>query len=179
MRKRYYIEVKGLGDDGEKQLEEAGVAREAILVVDENEKHPSLIRALHEVTGMTKQEIFRGKSDRDHVSARVAYVHFALLDGDTTDAIAHDLSKLNRYIRTYIRLYDSRIYGDRGFKMLVSRLTGLLDADPMWRPLNVEKVVRTKQKGKRWRKARRVRPVNAKINKANTLQLTINFNEYE
>ena len=151
MSKRYYIEVKGLdGDNGLVQLKGAGVPDGDILVVaDDDDLWPPLARAIREATGLAMDEV-RGKAkDRRHVMARVIYAHYAHMMGTSAGDIAAHLGMDPSGLRGHMRRFDDRLFGDKEFRSLNSRVSALLASDVEWTPPERPKPARCRKKAKR------------------------------
>lgn len=157
MAKRFYVEVKGLGDDGAQKLRETGVAEDAILVVEEPTKHVSLVRAIRKVMGLGLDEVFSQKSDRWHVMARIIYTHHAHAEGESNNRIARDLGKDSRTVRNYLYMFADRLYGDKEFKLTNSLVVASMQADDDYVPPEKRKPT-TGQKKRRRRSHSKKRP---------------------
>lgn len=174
MCKHYYIEVTDLTDlaDGREQLQQAGVAREHILVVDTAED--SLTRAIREVTGVGMDGIAGHSRERGTVSARTMYVHFALLRGDSVSSICERLHRPRNRIRYYEADYEPKVFGDREFKIASDKVQQMLNADPSWEPARFERRQTTSRSRRKRRK--RIRKLVPKPRQPkDTLQLKIDW----
>lgn len=175
MEKRYYVEVIGLGGDGEKELIDAGVPQGAILVVGGNNRNQTLIDALQEITGVTFDNIQGRERTRDVVSARILYIHFARLAGDTKDIICRDLNRERYKLKWYLSEFDDRLQGDREFAGWHSRVRELLDKDISWR----SREVRTRRDGSQAIGRKKIKKKKKKmimsVQKMPDRQLTIKF----
>lgn len=162
MSKKFYVEVKGLdSDDGREQLREAGVPDGSILVVTDIDRWPPLARAIREATGMDMGEVRAKVGDGRHVMARMIYAHYARKMGTSTSDIAADLDVDASNARGYIRKFEDRLFGDKAFRALNSRVSALLASDVEWTLPERPKPARRKKRGRKGtaaKKRRRLTP---------------------
>lgn len=173
MCKRFYVEVTGLGEDGEEELQKAGIGKNAILVVDEDVRNRELVDVIREVTGVTLDEMRNTRSTRYLVIARCIYVHCSILMGDSIMRICKDLRKDERRIRWYRNEFDNKMAGDIEFRNDVSKVLESIDIKPRKERLTPSKKKRRRKKRRTRRSADEQKARNTNIDKR---QLTINFN---
>lgn len=148
MSKRYYIEIRGLDPEkGVEQLGAAGVPADSIRVIEESES--PIEHAIREVTGMTMADITGRGQSRGVVTARVIYVHLALLSGESMGKICSDIKRPRYRVRYYKADYGRKMYGDREFAIAAHKAEELLRADDRWKPATAQKPQPTTRKRKR------------------------------
>lgn len=175
MCKRFYVEVTGLGEDGEAELQKAGINKDAILVVDEEVRNRELVEAIREVTGIGFDDIKSSGSTRYIVMARCMYIHFAIEMGDSIGRICKDIGRDERRLRWYKNEYENKMAGDIEFRKDVNRLLELIEIAPVKERLSPSKKIGRRKKRRRLRKVSPSSEKNIRqiIDKR---QLTINFN---
>lgn len=176
MCKRYYVEVTGLGEDGEAELQKAGIGKNAILVVDEEVRNRDLVDAIKDVTGIGFDDIKSTSSTRYVVMARCMYIHFSLEMGDSFGLVCKDIGRDVRRLRWYINEYDNKMAGDLEFRKQVNKLLETIEIVPVKERLSPSKKKRGRKK-KRRRLKKIIPSSSEEIKKIiDKRQLTINFN---
>ena len=151
MCKKFYVQVKGLGDDG-RQLLEQYVTKESILVIDDTHRNKLILEAIYKACGVTWEEISSESRGRTHAIARVIYVWHAIKCGDTVQMVCKELGRDRTTIMWYIDHYQDSMEGDKSFARIATRVEELLVSNPDWCP-RVPKTTNTeRKKGKKRRK---------------------------
>lgn len=177
MCKRYYVEVMGLGEDGETQLIEAGIAEKAILVVDEEERSNLVARIIKEVTGIPFDEIKSTASTRYVVLARMLYVHYSIEFGKSIGKISEETGRCSREIYRYMSDYGNKVAGDIEFAKTSDDVMKVLEESAEWkeaRKMRKDILSRMKKRKRKRRKVKSRMPQNTKLTTQNK-QLYINF----
>lgn len=151
-RRRYYVEVTGVNPDkGDQELEEAGISRERILVVEHAED--AISTAIREVTGVGMDGIMSHSRERQAVASRTMYVHFRLMQGDSVGSVCQRIGRDRIRVNYYANDYERKMYGDREFRTAAERVKKLLEESKAWKEARWEKPkVKKRKKGQRRRK---------------------------
>lgn len=174
MCRRFFIEVTGLDDDkGEEQLQQAGVPKDSIMVVDSADP---VEKAIREVTGYSMPELKDHSRNRNLVAARTLYVHFSLLNGVSINKLSVTLRHTHIRIMYYRDDYERKMFGDRAFRLASAKVLELLQDDPDWEERSSKAVAPTKSRKRRKRKRmRRLRAAQAERAKTAQRQLEIKW----
>lgn len=149
MCKRFYVEVKGLGEDGKERLVNAGINGDSIIVIDEEHRNKPIFDAIYTACGVTKDEILSTSRRHNQVIAREIYVHYAIIAGDTIQTLYEELKRDRTLIRWYLERYQNMMKYDKSFVSVSNRVEQLLEQDPNWCPPKLEKSTTSKKKCKK------------------------------
>lgn len=154
MCKRFFVEVKGLDDNGKERLIAVGVKEDAILVVDEQRHNQCIYDAIQKACGVTPKEICSKDSRRTQVIARTIYVYYALELGDTVQMVSQEIAKDRTSMKWYVERFHDSLKYDKSFESVFSSVQRFLNEDPNWSILKARKPIVEQKKSKKRRKTR-------------------------